>query len=68
MCIFIDASGLPAPFHGQGQYSHQIGMSLTPGITPNNSGRLTWIMICLLKVKICIVLPYPHVYSETCDC
>ncbi|KAK3091418.1 hypothetical protein FSP39_019750 [Pinctada imbricata] len=32
-----DSGGLPAPFHGQGQYSHQIGMALTPGITPNNS-------------------------------
>ncbi|XP_061197117.1 protein transport protein Sec24A-like isoform X3 [Saccostrea echinata] len=29
--------GLPVPFHGQGQYSHQVGMSLTPGLTPNNS-------------------------------
>ncbi|WAQ97426.1 SC24B-like protein [Mya arenaria] len=28
---------LPVPFHGQGQYSHQIGMTLTPGITPANS-------------------------------
>ncbi|OWF43608.1 protein transport protein Sec24A-like isoform X2 [Mizuhopecten yessoensis] len=23
--------GLPVPFHGQGQYSHQVGMTLTPG-------------------------------------
>ncbi|KAL5018605.1 hypothetical protein ScPMuIL_004327 [Solemya velum] len=30
---------LPAPFHGYGQYSHQIGMQLTPGsgLTPNSS-------------------------------
>ncbi|XP_060604694.1 protein transport protein Sec24A-like isoform X3 [Ruditapes philippinarum] len=29
---------LPVPFHGHGQYSHQVGMALTPGITPSNSG------------------------------
>ncbi|XP_045213802.2 protein transport protein Sec24A-like isoform X2 [Mercenaria mercenaria] len=29
---------LPVPFHGHGQYSHQVGMALTPGITPANSG------------------------------
>lgn len=31
------SDGLPVPYHGQGQYSHQVGMQLTPGLTPNNS-------------------------------
>lgn len=44
ICLFFKwfetflEGGLPVPFHGQGQYSHQVGMSLTPGLTPNNSG------------------------------
>lgn len=44
ICLFLKLfetfleGGLPVPFHGQGQYSHQVGMSLTPGLTPNNSG------------------------------
>ncbi|KAK3591332.1 hypothetical protein CHS0354_028438 [Potamilus streckersoni] len=30
---------LPVPFHGHAQYSHQVGMALTPsGLTPSNSG------------------------------
>ena len=29
---------LPVPFHGQGQYSKQVGMALTPGVTPQHSG------------------------------
>ena len=29
---------LPVPFCGQGQYSHQVGMTLTPGVTPQHSG------------------------------
>ncbi|XP_033742326.1 protein transport protein Sec24A-like isoform X2 [Pecten maximus] len=28
--------GLPVPFHGQGQYSHQVGMTLTPGVQNNS--------------------------------
>ncbi|KAJ8318325.1 hypothetical protein KUTeg_003416 [Tegillarca granosa] len=31
------AVGLPVPFHGHGQYSHQVDNKLTPGLTPNNS-------------------------------
>lgn len=38
MFVTFLEGGLPVPFHGQGQYSHQVGMSLTPGLTPNNSG------------------------------
>lgn len=38
-CVYICVvDGLPVPYHGQGQYSHQVGMQLTPGLTPNNSG------------------------------
>lgn len=46
--------GLPAPFHGQGQYSHQVGMQLTPGLTPNNSG------ICEnIKLKLFLPVFFP---------
>lgn len=41
LCIVCTADRpdeLPVPFHGQGQYSHQVGMTLTPGVTPINSG------------------------------
>lgn len=37
LCVYV-VDVLPAPYHGQGQYSHQVGMQLTPGLTPNNSG------------------------------
>lgn len=59
ICLFFKwfetflEGGLPVPFHGQGQYSHQVGMSLTPGLTPNNSG------ISCLKAKSLYYLNTP---------
>lgn len=57
ICLFLKwfetflEGGLPVPFHGQGQYSHQVGMSLTPGLTPNNSG-----ISCLkARQRACII-------------
>ena len=40
MVLADSPNELPVPFHGQGQYSHQVGMALTPGITPSNSGLI----------------------------
>lgn len=37
MPIQEQSDELPVPFHGHGQYSHQVGMQLTSGLTPNNS-------------------------------
>lgn len=46
---------LPVPFHGQAQYSHQIGatMKLTPVPTPSNSGTFSSFIISYSCSLLC---------------